>query len=122
MITRLIEADAIAPARVRDTELAGVLPLLPTGTRVILIEDDDQVVGTWAMPRYCHVECLWIHPAHRAGAAIGRRLLLAMRAEAHRTGDRVVLTAALSDQVAALCLAFGGAELPGRHFVLPIGG
>lgn len=118
MTTRFLPPEEYG--KLAGTELESVVTMFPPDTKIIVVEDTGRVVGCWAMPRYLHVEGLWIHPAYRKGAAVGRQLVRAMRAEARRAGDPVVLTAALTPEIADWCLAVGGAELPGRSFVLPI--
>lgn len=122
MITRFLERDEYD--RLLGTELESVITLVPTDTKVIIVEEytGGRIIGCWGMPRYRHVEGLWIHPDYRRGGGVGRHLVRAMRAEAERAGDPVVLTAALTSEVADWCVAVGGVELPGRHFILPIGG
>jgi hypothetical protein len=108
--------------RLATTDLGPVLPLLPADTQIVVVEGPEGIVGTWAVVRYVHVEGLWIAPAHRKRGRVGALLLAGMREVAHAWDTTVVLTGAESDEVRALIGHFGGRQLPGDHYVLPIGG
>lgn len=108
-------------ARLAGTELESVVPFLPRDSRVVIVEHHDELVGCWALVPYLHVEGLWVHPDHRTRGVVGRHLYDRMCHEATLSGECVVLTAALTEDVATLIVKAGGQQLPGAHFVLPIG-
>ena len=110
-------------SRLEGTELDLARPFLPTeDTQVLVVEQDGVIVGCWAVIRYVHVEGLWIHPDHRRRGRVLRWLLTGMQRVAGALGVKAVLTAAVTDEVRALILGAGGTQLPGDHYVLPIGG
>ena len=121
-----MKARLLPPAewpRLVNTELETAVGFFPPDSRVIVVEDQSQIVGCWGLPRYLHAEGIWLHPAHRAGTLrteAGRLLIEALYQEARASGDRVVLTGADTPAVARLCRTFGGRQLPGTHWVLPI--
>lgn len=119
MIIRLLPREEWF--KLAGTEIADALPYVPPDTRVIVVEQGSEIVGCWGLPRYLHCECLWIHPDHRRRGVVGRYLYDRMQHEAAQSGDCVVLTAALSEDVATLIRKVGGQALPGTHFVMPIG-
>lgn len=123
MITRLLPRDEWD--RLVETELGPAVPYFPTDTRVIVVEGHGDVLGAWSMPRYLHAECLWTHPTvrhTREGVAVLRQLETRLHHEAAQSRDAVVLTTALTPDVAALCARVGGQPLPGTTYVLPMGG
>ena len=110
-------------SRLEDTaQLGPALHAIPPDARIVVVEDATAIIGTWAVLRYVHVEGLWIAPAHRTRGRVGAHLLAGMEATAQAWGARVVLTAAITDDVRALIRHRGGIPLPGDHFVLPLGG
>jgi len=108
--------------RLVNTELETAVQFFPDDTRVLVVEDRGVILRCWSLPRYLHAEGIWAHPSQRGGmrSESGRLLLDAFFREARATGDRVVLTAAASPAVERMCQNFGGQQLPGTHWALPI--
>ncbi len=105
------------------TPLDEVVLMLPPDTRVIVVQDEaGAVVGQWAVIRYVHLEALWIAPEHQKRGAVGRRLLTMAKRVAQSWGATAVWTAAMTDDVRALLARVGARQLPGDHYVMPIGG
>jgi len=97
--------------------------LLPADTRIVVVEDAaGEIVGSWAGIRYVHFEGICIAPAHRRRGRVLAHLLAGMRDIAQSWGVGAVLTGADTQEVADLITGYGGQELPGRHFVLPVEG
>lgn len=103
---------------------AGVLSahLAPADTRMLVVEQDGTVVGTWVVTREVHVECVWIHPDHRHAPGIVRRLITGMYRIARDWHARIVWTGALTDEVRTLITKLGGQPLPGQMYALPVRG
>lgn len=109
--------------RIAHTEIGPALEVLPPDdTRILVVEDAGQILGTWALIRYVHVEGVWVHPDHRKRGRVAAHLLGGMREIAQAWGQSVVLTAAVTDDVRQLIAHLGGQQLPGDHYVLPING
>lgn len=119
MRTRILPRDEFD--RLTGTELETVHPFLPEAARVIVVEDGDRIIGCWALVPILHAEGVWVAPEHRGKTSVQRRLWTRMFREAHEMGFRAVVTAAISDDVAALLASHGGVELPGRAYALTIG-
>lgn len=112
--------------RILPVEEWSRVPDLPDGldpveTRVLVVEQDGAIVGSWAVFRVVHAECIWIAEAHRGRASVAGRLLSGMYRLASLWGARSVMTGAMTDEVASMILRLGGVQLPGRHFSLPVG-
>lgn len=108
-------------SRLVGTELESVMHKgLPDGARVLVVEDEGRIVGCWSVIPMLHVDGLWIHPVHRAHGGVFRRLLSGMRRFVADAGCRAAWTAALTPEIVDLIERWGGQELPGRHFLLPL--
>lgn len=109
--------------RVAHCEIGPALEVLPPDdTRIVIVEEGSEVLGSWALIRYLHVEGVWVHPDHRKRGRVAAHLLTGMREIAHAWGHSVVLTAAMTEDVRALITHLGGQQLPGEHYAVPLGG
>ena len=121
MTTRILPREEWP--RLAGTEAEAVWPSLdPEQARVIVVEHEGRIVGTWTALRMVHMECVWIAPEYRGSFGVAKRLLRGMRSVAGGWGAKAVLTAALTDQVRALIDSLGGSKLPGDHYVMPVEG
>jgi len=102
------------------TDLGVVSSLMPEETVIIVVEDDEVLVGCWALTRMWQAEGVWIAPAAAKSAAVARRLLVAMRREAEKVGTHVVLTGAQTDGVRSMLTRLGAEELPISVFAWPM--
>lgn len=117
MITRILPESEWP--KLIGTEAEAVWPHLDPGkSQVIVVEDGDQIVGTWTLMYVLHAECLWIAPSHRKGASVGRRLLSALHAMAKKMDVGTVATAAQTDDVRAMLDHIGAQKLVGDHYVM----
>jgi GNAT acetyltransferase-like protein len=73
MITRVLP-DAEYP-RLVGTEAEH---FHPPGSRVVVVEDDGQIVGCTVVFQAWHADCVWLHPQYRHGGA-ARALWRGMR-------------------------------------------
>lgn len=118
MIFRLLPRDEWW--RLLGTELEAVHPLLPADAKIVVVEDDEAIVGCWAVYPQIHVEGCWIAESHRRRAGVARRLIEAMKSVAQSMGAQAVQTASLSEPVTRMLDTLGAVELPGRHFSLRV--
>lgn len=119
MITRILPQEEWP--RLDGTEAETLWPNLnPITSRVIVVEDEGQIVATWVMLSMVHAECLWIAPEKRGSFGVTRRLLSGMKEAAADFGALAVLTASISEHVSGLIKRLGGQRLPGETFVLPM--
>lgn len=109
--------------RLVGTEAEAAWPYLnPENTRVIVVEEAGEIVGTWTMLRIVHAECLWISPKYRGSFGVAKRLLRGMREIATGWGVEKVITGSASEHVTALIAKFGGVPMPCVSFILPVNG
>ena len=121
MITRILPPSEWH--RLVGTEAESIVPgLQPDDTRVLVVEQNGQIVGTWTLLRFVHVECIWIDPQHRRKAGVAVRLLRGMVDLARAWGARSVLTASVTPEVTTMIQRLGGLPIPGEHFAIPVGG
>lgn len=107
--------------RLAGTEAEAVWPTLdPEHARVVVVEDEGEIVATWTVMRIVHVECLWVKPSHRGVFGVTKRLLRGMRDAASAWGARNVVTGSASAHVTDLIRRFGGMPMPCESFVLPV--
>lgn len=119
MTTRILPPDEWP--KLAGTELGQAAPYFdPERATIIVVEDGSTIVGCWALLSMWHVEGVWIHPEHRKAGAVARRLMRGMTKQAKDQGARVVITAALSDEVVGLIGHLGGQLLPWAHFSIPV--
>lgn len=119
MTTRILPASEWS--RLAGTELEQAVPhLKPEDTTVLVVEDGDQIVGCWALIRYVHAECVWVHPDHRGRCSVARRLLAFMRRTARGLGASAVITGSLNPEVSELLRKLRATALPGQSYVLPV--
>ena len=106
--------------KLAGTEAASVWPRLPDTAEVLVVEDEGAILGCWVAMPILHAECLWIAPAHRGKAGVGRRLFRAMREAVTRAGASAVMTCAMTDDVRHLLQTAHATPLGGDHFMLPM--
>lgn len=121
MITRILEP--IDYHRLTGTEAEAVIARLTDAARVVVVEDEGQIVGCHVLQPIVHAECLWIHPAYRKKTGVGRRLWAAVQREVREHfGARAFATAALSDEVRLLLMHVKAVKLDGDHYMVPVEG
>lgn len=109
--------------RLKGTEAERLWPLLnPACSRVLVVEDEGEIVATWTLMVVVHAECLWSHPRYRGARGVAKRLLGLMREVVYGWGSNNVMTAADRPEVADLIKRFGGVSVPGEMFVFPVDG
>lgn len=118
MTTRLLPRDEWDRLEGTETDSVRVLD----DAKVLVVEQDGAIVGSWALYPVYHAEGIWIAPDHQGKAAVARTLLTAMRALAQAHGLKVVWTATRSPEVGAMLTRLQGVTIPGTHYAVPVGG
>jgi hypothetical protein len=107
--------------RLKGTEAADASRILdPDETAMIVVEEDDAIVGCWAVTRLVHLEGLWIAPERRDDPTVFRRLLIAAHREVGRYDPPFVVTAAASDDVRELLTHVDARRVEGEMYVIPM--
>jgi hypothetical protein len=117
LATRILPREEYG--RLEGTELADVP--VPDGASVVVVEDEDAIVGCWMLVTVCHAEGVWIAPAYRRKGGVALRLLRGMRTLAKAHGASQVCTSSLDGSVTRLIERLHGQRLPGEHFLFPVG-
>jgi hypothetical protein len=66
--------------RLAGTEIGPILDrFTPARTAMLVVEEEGEIVGCWALLLVAHAEGVWISPAYRGGVAVARRLWRGMR-------------------------------------------
>src|SRR5678810_1223630 len=120
MTTRILPREEYF--RLMGTELEGVRDELPASACVLAVENDDgELVACWALLPIWHVEGVWIAESERKRGQAAIRLVRGMKDMARTAGAKTVMTAAVTDEVRALIQRMGGQQVPGDHFLVPVG-
>jgi hypothetical protein len=85
----------------------------PTQVVVLVVEDDGEIVATWAAFSVVHVDGLWIDPASRQRIGVTRRVVEGMRAALTARQVAEVVTITTAPEVATLAQKVGGTRIPG---------
>ena len=105
------------------TGFAQIGPTLrPEDVQIIVVEDGSKIVATMGVLRVTHFESLWIDPAYRGNAGLGRRLLKAGIQAARKWTDSWVWGASDTERMDKIIGRTGGKYLPITSYVIPIGG
>jgi hypothetical protein len=107
--------------RLAGTEVESLWPRLdPLLCHVLVVEEGDRIVGTWALMPIMHAECLWIAPDKRKSSSVARRLWRQLQGVASELGITAVATAAQTDDVRGLLEHVGAMKLVGDHYIMRI--
>jgi len=103
--------------RVRHTEIGPALDALdPAKTKILVIEDDGEIIATWTEMIVIHCEGVWVKESHRNSAAVVRALFRGMRHLVQQEGAKVAWTTAITDTMSRMLRR--AVPVPGRHFLL----
>ena len=108
--------------RLAGTLLEPIWPGLCPQARVLVVEDGAELVGCVALVPIWHLDGVWIAPAHRQRASVGRRLLVAARAAVAAVGASEVWMMAMTPESRRLCERMGPSTvLDCDHLAVRIG-
>jgi len=101
-----------------------IMSLAPGSCRVLVVEDDGEIVGRWILFPVLHAEAVDIAPAYRKRGGVARRLLSLMYRSARELGFDRVWTASDSEDVTRILAhpSLGAVPVPALPFVLPVKG
>lgn len=120
MTTRILPPAEYA--KLKGTEAEMIVPQLTDATRVVVVEQDGQVIGCHLLQTVLHAECLWVHPDHRGKASVARRLWSRVRSEVREHyGVPGFLTMAVSPQVRQLLAHLDATHVVGETYFVPVG-
>jgi hypothetical protein len=94
---------------------------LPETTRVVVVEQEGQIVGCVTGMLILHAEGLWIDPAYRKQAGLWRRLMRAFWNVADEFGTSGAWASEVTPEMQDILIRLQGAPVPGSHFILPRG-
>lgn len=108
-------------SRLIGTEAELVWPQVDSlNADVLVVEDGDEIVGTWMFLKVVHAECFWISPKHKASFAVGKRLIQGLRDQGKKWGVASVITGSVDPHVTDMIERFGGKPMPCESFILPV--
>ena len=122
MRARVLPADEWG--RLKGTELEQLAgQLTPASAKMLVVEQDAEIVGCCALALVLHADGLWIAPAHRRCGAVGRHLLRLFYEGAHEFRATAAVAGVESDELADLLRAHLHATVtpPMAHAVIPVG-
>jgi len=108
--------------RLKGTDLEVTVPhLAACGGRVaIVLDDEGQVIGTWALMTLHHAEGVWVAPEHQGKAGVARLLMQQMGSFLREAGATSVLTGANTPEIARLLERHGAVRIEAATYSLPM--
>jgi len=95
--------------------------LAPSKASVFVVEDGEQIVATVVGVPSVVMECCWIDPAHRRSPAVGKRLVIGMKALTNALGLVRMITLPGDEAVERMAVKLGGTKLTKPAVVVPVG-
>jgi ribosomal protein S18 acetylase RimI-like enzyme len=106
--------------------VSGIAPmeqtLRPEDVQMVVIEDEGRIVATMGVFRVTHFEGLWIDPEYRGNAGLGRRLIKMAITAARKWAGNWVWGASETSHMDDVLSRLGGACVPVKTYIIPIGG
>lgn len=101
-----------------------IAALRPSDCRVLVVEDNGEIVGRWILFPMLHAEAIEIAPSHRKKGSVARRLLQLMYRSAKELGFDRVWTASDDAEVTKVLAhpMLNAVPIPALPFVLPVKG
>lgn len=120
MTTRILPREEWPRLKGTATEVATALD--PKTCHIVVVENGaGEIVGAWALFCQWHAEAMWIDPAHRKRTAVFRRLAGAMQRMAWAVKAQGLWASTTVPEVMKIMGHAGGIEVPGQHYVVPVG-
>lgn len=116
------ELDPLEWYKLDGMEAESVWPLLnPDRDRVIVVENDEKIVGSWILMQVFHMECVWVHPDHRGNGSVARRLLSGMMNLIKSLGLKGAVTNSMTPEIDKIIEKLNGVKIPGEFYFIPVG-
>lgn len=107
---------------VRGKGFDGMLPLIePENARVVVVEEDGEVVAHLGVLRVTHLESLWVHPRYRGNAGLGRRLLRKAMEAVRPWATSWVMAQVADNDVCELVRRLGGVRIAADSYAMTVG-
>lgn len=105
--------------RLDGTELGGEVRCLLSHdvAKVLVVEDEGEIVGCWAVLTVRHLEGFWVAPSRRRDASVKRALLGTMQQWLAKEQVEAVITGASNETVGRYLERLGAAPLPWKSYV-----
>lgn len=94
----------------------------PQDSRLVVLEENGEIVGTLFVARVTHFENLWLSPSKRGNAKAAMELVEEAYRQARSFGSTWAWGASDTDKASAIIKRVGGKELAVKTFIIPIGG
>lgn len=109
--------------RLHQTEIPAMIPYVnPQTMQVIVIEQDGQIIGAWAVLIMTHLEGVWIDPAYRKNPRVASKLLAATMEHA-AANTSWAMTGAMDDYTERLLTKhLGAVPVSAQMFMVPVKG
>lgn len=120
MTTRILPPEEWSSLAGTELERVATEVMNRDGVSVIVVEDEGEIIGCWALMTVAHVEGLWIAPTHRRRGGVFRKLWRAMCQLTLDRGIGSVFTHGATADMRTWIQAFGGERMTGEGFVLPM--
>lgn len=115
--TRLLPPEEWS--RLADCGLGDLWASLPPATtRIVVVEEDGEIVGHVTGVLMLHAEGAWIAPRHRKRVAVWRRLIEGFWRLADGWGCRAAWASAASDEMRHVLARLHGAPVTGDHVIV----
>lgn len=105
--------------RLAGFDISKVADSLPKDSKIVVVEKDGEVIGTWSLVPYYHLECMEVKEGPRGKGKVARRLLRYMFGLLKSLEIPAAITSSVDPTVDEMIKKLGGKELPGKHFVVP---
>jgi len=120
MTTRILPREEWP--RLVGTEAETVWPQLSDAARVVVVEEDGEIIGCHLLQPVLHAECLWTHPDHRGSVSVLARLWSTVKRIAREEfGVSHVATSACSDDVRRLLARAKAVKVEADSYMVPVG-
>ena len=109
-----------------DTDIPVILPFTrPEDIQIVVVEEQDRIVGAWAVLRVVHLEGAWVTPEYRGNGVVRARLMQAgLEAAQQWAGDWAMTAAKPDDEHVKHIITkhMGGIQVPMYSYVVPLRG